>query len=48
MEKTTLLKIIRAVRELEIKKSKNDSRFEFYNKKKRRIERKERRMMTNE
>lgn len=38
MEKTTLKKIIRAVRELEIKMSKNDSQFEFYNKKKKRIE----------
>lgn len=46
MEKNTLKKIIRAVRELEIKMSKNDSQFEFYNKKKHRIERKERRMMT--
>lgn len=45
MEKTTLLKIIRAVRDLEVKKSKNDSQFEFYNKKKHRIERKERRMI---
>lgn len=44
MEKTTLKKIIRAVRDLEIRKSKNDSQFEFYNKKKHRIERKERRM----
>ncbi len=35
MEKTTLLKkIIGAVRELEIKKSVNDSQFEFYSKKK--------------
>nr|DAE43966.1 MAG TPA: hypothetical protein [Caudoviricetes sp.] len=47
MEKTTLLKIIRAVRELEIRKSKNDSQFEFYQKKKRRIERKEKRMIEN-
>lgn len=39
MEKTTLKKIIRAVRELEIKKSVNDSQFKFYNKKRRRIER---------
>lgn len=46
MKKTTLKKIIRAVRELEVKKSRNDSQFEFYNKKKRRIERKERIMMT--
>lgn len=44
MEKTTLKRIIRAVRELEVKKSKNDSQFEFYQKKKRRIEKKERRM----
>lgn len=40
MEKTTLKKIIGAVRELEIKKSVNDSQLEFYNKKKRRIEHK--------
>lgn len=45
MKKTTLKKIIRAVRDLEVKKSKNDSQFEFYNKKKRRIERKERRII---
>lgn len=45
MEKTTLKKIITVVRQLEIKKSINDSQFEFYNKKRRRIERKERRMM---
>lgn len=45
MEKTTLKKIIKAVRELEIKKSRNDSQFEFYNKKRRRIERKEKRMI---
>lgn len=45
MEKTTLTKIIRAVRELEIKKSKNDSQFEFYWKKKHKIERKERRII---
>lgn len=45
MEKTTLLKIIRAIRDLEIKKSKNNSQFEFYQKKKRRIERKEKRMI---
>lgn len=45
MKKSTLLKIIRAVRELEVKKSKNDSQFEFYQKKKRRIERKERRAL---
>lgn len=44
MEKTTLLKIIKEVRNLEIKMSKNDSQFEFYWKKKHRIERKERRM----
>lgn len=44
MKKTTLKKIIGAVRDLEVKKSRNDSQFEFYNKKKRRIERKERRM----
>lgn len=43
MEKSTLKKIIKAVRELEIKKSLNDSKFEFYRKKKHRIERKERR-----
>lgn len=48
MEKTTLKKIIRAVRELEIKKSINDSQFEFYNKKRNRILRKERRMITKE
>lgn len=30
MEKTTLKKIIGAVRKLEIKKSRNDSQFEFY------------------
>lgn len=42
MEKATLKKIIRAVRELEIKKSVNDSQFEFYSKKKRRIEHKQR------
>lgn len=40
MEKTTLKKIITAVRQLEIKKSVNDSQFEFYSKKKRRIEKK--------
>lgn len=40
MEKTTLKKIITAVRQLEIKKSVNDSQFEFYSKKIRRIERK--------
>ena len=40
MEKTTLGKIIGAVRDLEIRKSKNDSRFKFYNKKKKRIEHK--------
>lgn len=37
MEKTTLKKIIRAVRDLEVKKSKNDSQFEFYWKKKHNI-----------
>ena len=45
MEKTTLKKIIGAVRDLEVKKSKNDSQFEFYSKKKHRIERKEKRMI---
>lgn len=40
MEKSTLKKIIRAVRQLEIEKSVNDSQFEFCNKKRRRIERK--------
>lgn len=45
MEKTTLLKIIRAVRDLEVKKSRNDSQFEFYWKKKHKIERKERRII---
>lgn len=40
MEKTTLGKIIKAVRELESKESVNDSQFEFYQKKKRRIEEK--------
>lgn len=45
MEKTTLKKIIRAVRELEIKESKNDSQFKFYWKKKHKIERKERRII---
>lgn len=44
MEKTTLKKIITAVRQLEIKKSINDSQFEFYSKKKRRIEHKQRSM----
>lgn len=44
MEKTTLKKIIGAVRELEIKMSKNDSQFEFYWKKKHKIERKEKRI----
>lgn len=34
MEKTTLKKIITAVRQLEIKKNINDSQFEFYSKKK--------------
>ena len=48
MKKTTLKKIIKAVRELEIKKSVNDSQFEFYNKKRRRIIRKERSMITKE
>lgn len=43
MEKSTLKKIIGAVRELEMKKSVNDSQFEFYKKKKRRIEGKEER-----
>lgn len=47
MEKNTLKKIIAAVRQLEIEKSVNDSQFEFYNKKRRRIERKERRMIKN-
>lgn len=45
MEKTTLKKIIKAVRELEIKKNKNNSQFDFYWKKKARIERKEKRMI---
>lgn len=45
MEKTTLKKIIGAVRELKIKKNVNDSQFEFYNKKRHRIERKEKRMI---
>lgn len=45
MEKTTLKKIIGAVRELEIKKSVNNSQFEFYWKKKHKIERKEKRMI---
>lgn len=45
MEKTTLKKIIKAVRDLEIKKSVNDSQFEFYSKKRKRIERKEKRMI---
>lgn len=44
MEKTTLKKIITVVRQLEIKKSINDSQFEFYSKKKRRIEHKQRAM----
>ena len=39
MEKSTLKKIVGAVRELELKKSRNDSQFEFYDKKRRRIER---------
>lgn len=42
MEKTTLKKIITAVRQLEIKKSVNNSQFEFYSKKRRRIEHKQR------
>lgn len=42
MEKTTLKKIITAVRQLEIKKSVNDSQFEFCSKKRRRIEHKQR------
>lgn len=42
MEKTTLKKIITAVRQLEIKKSVNDSQFEFYSKKIERIEHKQR------
>lgn len=45
MEKTTLKKIIGAVRELEIKKSVNNSQFEFYWKKKHKIECKEKRMI---
>lgn len=45
MEKETLKKIIRAVRELEIKKSVNDSQFSFYNKKRKRIEHEERRII---
>lgn len=45
MEKSTLKKIIGAVRELEIKESKNNSQFNFYWKKKARIERKEKRMI---
>lgn len=45
MKKITLKKIITTVRQLEIKKSINDSQFEFYNKKRRRIERKKRRMI---
>lgn len=45
MEKETLKKIIRAVRDLEVKKSRNDSQFEFYWKKKHKIERKEKRMI---
>lgn len=44
MEKTTLKKIIGAVRDLEVKKSRNDSQFEFYWKKKHKIERREKRM----
>lgn len=38
MEKTTLLKIIKAVRELEIKKNVNDSKFDYYSKKKKIID----------
>lgn len=45
MEKTTLKKIIGAVRDLEVKKSKNNTQFDFYWKKKQRIERKEKRMI---
>lgn len=45
MEKSTLKKIIRSVRELEIKKSKNNTQFNFYWKKKARIEYKEKRMI---
>lgn len=45
MEKSTLKKIIGAVRELEIKESKNNSQFNFYWKKKARIEHKEKRMI---
>lgn len=44
MEKNTLKKIITVVRQLEIKKSVNDSQFEFYSKKIRRIGRKEKAM----
>lgn len=44
MKKNTLLKIIREVRNLEIKMSKNDSQFKFYNKKKKRIEHKRERL----
>lgn len=42
MEKTTLKKIIKAVRELEIKESVNDSQFDYYNKKKKVIDYKSR------
>lgn len=42
MEKTTLLKIIKAVRDLEIKKSVNDSKFNYYNKKRKAIDYKSR------
>lgn len=45
MKKTTLKKIIKAVRELEIKMSKNNTQFDFYWKKKHKIERKEKRMI---
>lgn len=45
MEKIILGKIIGAVRDLEVKKSKNNTQFDFYWKKKHRIERKERRMI---
>lgn len=38
MEKTTLLKIIKTVRELEIKKNVNDSKFDYYSKKKKTID----------
>lgn len=45
MEKTTLKKIIRAVRDLEVKESENYSQFEFYWKKKHKIEGKEKRII---